>query len=72
MYCKSGNNADAMPANPAGVREKQWKGIIYWLGTTAIAYQDTVFKPSKEARSGTKLTRRLNRIGYTEIIVVNH
>jgi type I restriction-modification system DNA methylase subunit len=26
----------------------------------------------KEARSGTKLTRRLYQIGYTEVIVVNH
>lgn len=47
MYSKSANKPDDMPANPAGVYKNQWKGTGFWVGTGAIAYHDTLFRPFK-------------------------
>ncbi|MFL6425501.1 MAG: hypothetical protein ACJ71R_18185, partial [Nitrososphaeraceae archaeon] len=42
-WSKSGQKPHGIPADPARVYEKEWKGMGYWLGTGYVASQNENF-----------------------------
>lgn len=49
-YLTSGKKPPKIPANPAGVYRKCWKGLGDWLGTGTIAPSKRIFKSFQEGR----------------------
>jgi Phage-integrase repeat unit len=57
IYYKSGKKPADIPANPAQVYDKEWKGFGDWLGTGMIASYNMKFRPYQDAKKYTILSR---------------